>query len=373
MRKVFLYIHEIGPKRIFFGILTLIMIISAVIILVNRERKLDQKFQTSFDSGEYNKTIEAFESQIYKGEHDPAILRAVSAAYIQKAMAESKKMRQSTSIAISYLESTIKSRPSDDEAYRLLGLAYFVRGEREQAEKNYKKAIEVSGGKNAEAHVGLGSILESKGDYLGASYLYTKALKINPSSESAILGIARWDIYNKQGESAIKGVTPIINSKNKSIQIEAYKVLGNGYTLLNQPEKAISMYTTAIGIGSKDPHTHVLLAQAYIRTYFKNARLADLNPTVKSALAETEQALKIDPTYIYAYTTQYQLYSLQKNTEMQSKIGLKIVSLLPNDKILSQEQKTLFANLYKQVPTVTVNKVTITEYKNGVPVSNPKK
>lgn len=358
MKKVVLYLKEIGAKRLFFGVLTLLIILGAIFVLVSRPTKLDPKFQEAFDKGSYETTIQAFEERIFKGEKDPTILKAVAAAYIQKAMTERKKVSQTTSVAIAYLSGAIRIDGSDDEAYRLLGLAHYTRKELPEATTAFKKAISLNP-KNAEAYVGLGLVFELSGDIKNAYYKYTDALKANPSNETAELGIARWGIANKDANVAIERATRAINSSNVSIKQEAYTILGSAHSMLSQEQESLDAYKNAALLGSTNPHLYVLTARAYVNEYLSNVRLNNLEPMARNALAETEKALAIDPTYIYAYTTQHQVYMMLKDTKKIDEVGKKIVSLLPTDTVLSKADKEFYAEYYKQVPTVTVKNIKV--------------
>jgi tetratricopeptide (TPR) repeat protein len=359
MQRVVLYIKKIGPKRIFFGMLTLLLIGGAVTILMNREYKLDPKFQEIFDKGSYVTIINSLEPKIKRGQKDPETLRAVSAAYIQKARDRKGESKQSLGAAISYLTIAIRTNPQDTESYRLLGVAYFLKKDYDAAQKSYLKALETSKNQNTEAYVGLGMIDEAKGDLTHATYSYLKALKIDPSNESAELGMARWSISLNKPDDALSRVNHVIKSNNKSVQAEAYTVLGSAYILKKNYNKAITLYKSAVTAGSKNAHLHVLLAQAYINQYFSLVRLANQKTMVQNALAETQAALQIDSNYIYAYTTQYQLYMISGDTERAKEVGTKIVSLVPGDPILTQSQKKDYIQMYKAIPKVEVTGIKI--------------
>ncbi|MBU3668416.1 MAG: tetratricopeptide repeat protein [Candidatus Taylorbacteria bacterium] len=359
MQRVVLFFKELGPKRLFFGVVTLLIIIGAIIVLLNREPEIDPKFQEAFNNSSYDVIIKGLEERIYSGEKDPTILKAVSAAYIQKALlGERKKARQSISVALSYLQSIVRFYKNDDEAYRLLGQAYLVLQDYQKAEENYKKAISINP-RNAEAHAGLGIINENKGDTDAASRNYREAKRVDPNNETSVLGMARIKLSSNNSRETISLSSQLIQSGNKSIRQGAYMTLGSGYTLAKKPNQALEAYKEAAKLGSNDPHLYVLTAQAYINQYLSYVRVNNLEPMAKNALAETEKALKIDPTYIYAYTTQHRIYMMLKDKESAQRVGNKIISLLPKDKNLTAEQKKFYADYYKKVPTVTITDIKV--------------
>ncbi len=358
MNKVVLWVKQIGLKKLLFGVVTLLIIAGAIFILSNRSTKLEPRFQEAFNAGNYELAIKELEPSIYKGETDPAILRTVAASYIQKALIEKKKVSQSLSVAISYLNAAVKGEKRNSENYRLLGVAYTLLDKHTEAEANLKKALDLDDN-NAEAHVGIGILYEKKGDTVRARNSFRKALDVDPKNETAEVGMARVSIEAKDFKAALDHASRVTLSTNKSVQQEAYLLQGSAYMTYGKIKSALESYNKAVELGSTNPHLHVLIAQAYVKEYLSFVRLNNLVPMSKKALEETDKALKIDPNYIYAYVTKHQIYMMLKDTKMADTVGKKIVSLLPNDKTLSKEQKDFYALYYKKVPTVTVTNIKV--------------
>jgi tetratricopeptide (TPR) repeat protein len=171
--------------------------------------------------------------------------------------------------------------------------------------------------------------------------------------------MARVSLETKDFKSALDHTERVIHSVNKSVQQEAYLLMGSAQVSFGRIKSALESYNKAVELGSTDPHLHILIAQAYVKEYLSFVRLNNLEPMAKKALAETDKALEITPNYIYAYVTKHQIYMMLKDTKKADEIGKKIVSLLPKDTTLTKEQKDFYALYYKKVPTVTVTKIKV--------------
>lgn len=358
MNKVVLWVKEVGLKKLLFGVVTLLIIAGALFVLAHRGTKVDSRFQEALNTGDYNLIIKELEQKIYNGEKDPGILKAVAAAYIQKALTERTKINQTTSVAISYLNAAIRGNADDSENYRLLGVAFTLREKYTDAESNFKKALALDD-KNAEAYVGLGTLYELKKDHVRALNNFQKAVDVDSRNETAEVAIARVSLQTKDFEAVLSHTDRIINTANKSILQEIYLLRGSAFISYGKIKSAIDSYTKAVELGSVDPNLHVLLAQAYIKEYLGFVRLNNLEPMAKKVLQETDKALELDNTYIYAYVTKHQIYMMLKDTKKADEVGKKIISLLPTTKYLTKEEKDFYALYYRKVPTVTVTSVKV--------------
>lgn len=362
MQSVVSYIRKIGAKNILFAILTLIIIVGAISVLMNRRILLDPKFQEVFDNGSYTETINKLEPKVWRGQTDEPTLKLLAASYIQKANAEPAKARQSISKALAYLEGMSDNGSKDPEVQRLLGWTYSMKGEEKKARQAYANAINYSDNKNSDALVGIALIDEKSGDMFRASSNFEEALKIDPNNALAHLGMARWYLSLKPAKTkeAISEANLALTSNNKSVQSTAYESLGTAYIFKRDYNKAIEMYQKATTLNPSQVNAYVLHANALIEKYFSRARIQDYNPTIEKALGVLDQAIKVDPTYIHAYTMQYQLYFMSNNKTKALETAKKIVSLVPNDKTLTEEQKKNMLLQYSgPLPVVKVKNIKV--------------
>jgi tetratricopeptide (TPR) repeat protein len=79
-------------------------------------------------------------------------------------------------------QQAISIAPGFYEAYFQIGMAYLTLGTREDAEKNFRKSIEVSNDKYGEPVIGLASFLIDKGDLAQSESMTRHGLELSPNS-----------------------------------------------------------------------------------------------------------------------------------------------------------------------------------------------
>jgi len=80
------------------------------------------------------------------------------------------------------LRKALAAAPNYYEVYCELGLAYIVMGKTSDAEANFRKSLELSGGKFGDAQVGLGSALINKGDIAAGEEALRRGVEASPGS-----------------------------------------------------------------------------------------------------------------------------------------------------------------------------------------------
>jgi tetratricopeptide (TPR) repeat protein len=83
---------------------------------------------------------------------------------------------------IADLRQVVSATPDYYEAYCELGLAYLMMGKTTDAEANFRKSLEISGGIYGDADVGLGSTLINKGDVAGGEEALRRGVEANSNS-----------------------------------------------------------------------------------------------------------------------------------------------------------------------------------------------
>lgn len=339
-------------KQIIIAIVFILLVVVA--LSFNWGPKGDQKLQTLLDKGDYKSILAIYEPKVSKGGNNYADMKIVATAHIQKAIAEHNQLSRSTSISIALLKNVTRQDPTDHESFRLLGHAYALRKEFTEAEESFNKALLVSNGKNDEAIAGLGLVKESVGEFKEASYAYIKTLNLNPKNDIASLGLARWEIRNKNITAIESRLERPLVSTNASIRAEAYTLLGSFYLLDKKNTEAIGAFEKSISIGSKDPQVRLLLAQAYVNQYFLDVKLSKRAEMIKKSLALIEEAISLQPNNITAHKQLYKIYLMQKDTEKLNQIGKKILELSEADPTLSAEEKKKNKSTYSVIPIINV-------------------
>jgi len=84
--------------------------------------------------------------------------------------------------ALADFQQAVSIAPGYYEAYYQIGMTYLTLGTREDAEKNFRKSIEVSNDKYGEPVIGLASFLIDKGDLAQSESMTRHGLQLSPSS-----------------------------------------------------------------------------------------------------------------------------------------------------------------------------------------------
>jgi len=90
--------------------------------------------------------------------------------------------------AASYYQEAIVWQPHDGNLHCALGQVYFEQARTEQAEKQFRKALDYEY-QNLRALKGLGLVLQQKGDLAAAMYLYLRYLELDPKDAFVCLNL----------------------------------------------------------------------------------------------------------------------------------------------------------------------------------------
>ncbi|MBI2674264.1 MAG: tetratricopeptide repeat protein [Candidatus Yanofskybacteria bacterium] len=157
---------------------------------------------------------------------------------------------------VEFYKNIIKYEPDSVRINNNLGNQYFNRGDMEQAEVYYRKAIE-SGDQFAQPYYNLGSILQSRGDIVGAITEFDKAIKIDPNFYYPYQNLAV--IYAQRGDF----VQAVLNVEKLKLLLPSNpRVYYNSaliYIALNNKEKALIDLNEGLKYSSVDPETGNLI------------------------------------------------------------------------------------------------------------------
>ncbi len=150
--------------------------------------------------------------------------------------------------ALYYLDEIIKENDNVYEVYVLRSKVNLKLGNKEQAEKDIQKALDIYD--DYEAHFIYGKILFDNSDFNNALYHFSKAVELNPRFTEGYLNRAYTYYKINEFEKAIKDYEKAYElDPNSSVP---FVNIGFIYGLLGQNELAIQYYSNAIILNPKD-------------------------------------------------------------------------------------------------------------------------
>jgi len=239
-------------------------------------------------------------------------------------------------------EALLKSQPNNGDVYFYYGENYLIEyyndtvytsktGAMNEAEKLFKKALEVDPG-NTAGYVGMGKICLMKNDEAGAEKYFADAQAKFPSKTnktSTILPDKQARTLAKIAESYIivqrkKNVTKALELLLKAVELdgknpEVYLLLGDAYLENNDGSNAISQYKMAQELNPKSPSAKLRLGNLWIR-----AR------NYTEAIDYYKEAIEIDPNFAPAYLELGVLYSKANQLELSMQNFKKYLDISTN-------------------------------------------
>lgn len=199
-------------------------------------------------------------------------------------------------------------------------------GKLDQAEENYQNALKVKSSK--EAMLGLGRILKQKGDMEAAATAFISALRLEPKSLRAFLGLA--SVYNVMGRKTdalkvLAGAVMAAKKLKKSGKVTAslHFYMGELELQLKQLRKAMDHFHEATDDNPKDTDLQVKMGDA----------LSD-----SGHFAESEEfyqrALELDPELAHVYNRLGISYRKQKKFDLALNLFGKALNFHPQDEHL---------------------------------------
>jgi Tfp pilus assembly protein PilF len=102
------------------------------------------------------------------------------------------------------LQKAVLIAPNYYEAHYQIGMAHLTIGEGQEAERSFRKSIEVSQDSYGDADVGLGTMLVEKGDVEAGEKAMRRGVDLNPGSWMGFYELGKLDLSRNQLESAQK-------------------------------------------------------------------------------------------------------------------------------------------------------------------------
>jgi tetratricopeptide (TPR) repeat protein len=122
-------------------------------------------------------------------------------------------------------EGAVVAAPGYYEAYYQIAVAYLTLGKRDDAEKNFRKSIEVSGGSYGNAEIGLGSMMLDHGSFADGEKTIRRGIELSPDSWLGHYELGR-ALLNENRISEAQESAELARSLAPSVPI-IYRLLSN--------------------------------------------------------------------------------------------------------------------------------------------------
>ena len=182
---------------------------------------------------------------------------------------------------------TLAQNPACWMAYNNLGLAYYDRGQLDDAAQQFRKALEINV-HLAEPHNNLGNILVRKYQIQLAIVEYQSALDIDPYYSRAQNNLGNALLQTGQVDGAIAHYKRALEINPR--YVDADNDLGYALSQKGALSEAVTAYDQALQIAPADTRAHDGLGNAL-----------NQSGKVDDAIAQYQTALRLDPSYLEAH------------------------------------------------------------------------
>jgi tetratricopeptide (TPR) repeat protein len=165
----------------------------------------------------------------------------------------------------------VGAAPGYYEAYYQIAMAYLTLGKRDDAEKNFRKSIELSGGSYGDAAIGLGTTMLDHGSFADGEKTIRRGIELSPGSWLGHYELGR-ALLNENRISEARESAELARSLAPSVPI-IYRLLSN------------------IHLREKDYHALLQDLDAYIRLdpdSVAGVRAKELRAQVQQKIATDE-------------------------------------------------------------------------------------
>jgi tetratricopeptide (TPR) repeat protein len=211
----------------------------------------------------------------------------------------------------------IEELRKDPNNYFNLGTGLLITGNTTEALSTFEKGI-AADPKNALCIVGKGRVLLKQNKLQEAEAEFKKALDMTKSKNAEVLA-AIGEAWMDKPELASKAKPILESSISRDKNYKAYMLLGDFYAKQGNGGNAISNYENAAGIDPKNGAPHYKIGLVYVRSTNKEAAMEALT-----------KSITVDPTYTPAYKELAELYYTNKDGENAVKYQQKYMDLTEN-------------------------------------------
>jgi protein O-mannosyl-transferase len=182
-----------------------------------------------------------------------------------------------------------------------LGVAFFEKGQLDDAVAQYQKALEINPNCVA-AHYNLGNALFRKGQLDEAIAHFQKALEINPKDAEAHINLGNALLQKEQFDEAVGQFQQAVEINLNDA--EAHYDLGNALFQKGQLEEAVGQFQKALEISPNSFATHYNLGVAL----FQKGELGE-------AITEFQEVLRLKPDFSPAQDSLAKVQALVRQRE----------------------------------------------------------
>lgn len=364
MRSFIILLKQVGLQKIVAVLIAVVIIGVASIYILKNPKDLTGEYQSLINQSKYQVLIPKLEKSLLENPEDINSRELLAASYIQRAESEPQTAREDLLKSVSILVKNTYLDKNRDESFRLLGISHFYLNDMPSAERNFAKAFSINPS-NLDAQAGLGMVYEKRNESAKVFGTYNNILKKNSANEMANLGIARHYMSIGDPNKAVEHAKNVLSSsKNNSSLGEANHILGTAMITYNRPIEALLYLKDSLKYRPESIHTWVILGEANIAAY-KIAPRSERATYIQEATKAGNQALSINPKYMYGHTLLYKVNLLQNKYEEANVIAKTIIGLLPKDMQLSKIEKAQYFKYYSgEVTAVKIKSVEASEVKN---------
>lgn len=214
--------------------------------------------------------------------------------YMMRAGIAAAEKKTEESIAL--LDRILDRDPEHPDAMRVSAEQRIGIGETDKAIATLERGVATFPGA-APLHFQLGKAYVAKGDLGSANASFTQAVKLDPSSGTAVLALATVNLRQRDFATVVNTIRPFLQQNPTSN--EAKMLLADAYRNQGKLEDALALYQQLLGSAPKNAQIHYLAGSTLLQMQKRaEARKAfttavDLNPNFLSAL---EQLVSLDIT-----------------------------------------------------------------------------
>ncbi len=226
-------------------------------------------------------------------------------------------------LAIEEYKEALKLNPNNYEAFYNLGRIYYKQNDFANAEINFANAINIKPN-YVNANFFLANTKYNLRKFSESKNFYKKVLNYDPGFYQASANLAKVYLEENDFSNALLFYQNAMKLSNKYYY---HLNIGECYSKLKQPEKAIESYLTSISL---NPQTSDSDKSRALEAYENIAEIEKARGRYKEALSYVEKGLKVNKSYLLYYISAISKSKLGNNNDAINDY-LKALELNPRD------------------------------------------
>ncbi len=353
----------LSSKKVYIPVLVLvfILIILATLSYKSSPPKAScDNAHNNLSDGRYTDVIKACETELTKDTSNLQLTHTLATAYLGKMATSADKKPWFTKI-YTLLSASIKST-DNTESERMLGYAYFLIGNYPAANDYYNKAIALEP-RNSVALADIGQLYEAINNIVKANRYYKDALAIDATNELAQIGeIRNYYRYKNFATMRDRATKLLAKTDNMLTRASIEEILGIYELSQKDTARAKTHLAKALSYNPVMPVALASYAKALLDDIYSKP-FGNISEQTKIPESLALQAVTIRPNYSYAYAVLSRIETLKGDKEKASEYGLKVLSSLSTDTLLSSEDKKTLAKSFSTSTPIqsTFKVISVTE------------